>query len=300
MDMFQIDCVLAVAQYRNFTKAAESKHISQPALSQTIAKVEQELGVKLFDRSTRYVYLTTAGQDFLQHALAIREEYDTAWQNMRRYQDITDERLTVGACNTIAHYNLVNLISSFYKQYPQIRLGLNEADSGELIRMLQRSQIDVAFVQMYSDVEHISCKTLANDEVVMMVSSLHRFASQKTILLDRAKNERFILPDQNSCIYRECIQACDMAGFSPNIVSLCTSVATIMELVANNFGVAMLSKRVAMSFLHPGVCMVHITPTIRGTISLAYRSTDVDIPKTAAFVNYSTQWLEAHGYEGNS
>lgn len=297
MDMFQLECVLAVAQYRSFTRAAESKHISQPALSQIIAKVEQELGVKLFDRSTRYVYLTTPGQDFLQYALRIQQEYNCAWKSMQQYQDIQQERLIVGACNTIAYYNLVDLISSFYKQYPQIQIELFEMDSIELFRMLQRSQIDVALVQMYGDVDNISHRTLANDEVVMLVSSLHRFAGQGVIPLPEAKNERFILPDQGSMIYKECMQAFDLAGFKPNIVGQCSNIATIVELVSNGFGVGLLSERIAISYRNPGISIIRITPTITGTISLAFRNSDFDISKTASFVNYSTQWLETLQYK---
>lgn len=297
MDIFQIECVLAVAQYRNFTKAAESKHITQPALSQMIAKVEQELGVKLFDRSTRYVYLTTPGQEFIQHALRIQQEYNTAWKNMQQYQNIQQERLMVGACNIITYYKLIELISSFYKQYPQIQIGLYEADSNELFRMLQRSQIDVAFVQVYSDIDNISWKTLANDEVVMVVSALHRFAFQKSIPLAEIKSERFILPEEGSVICKRCIQACELAGFTPNIVGQCTNVDTIIELVANNFGIGLLSEQIAKSYRHPGISIVRLTPTIAGTISLAFREADFDIPKTATFVNYSTQWLETRQYE---
>lgn len=297
MDMFQLECVLAVAQYRSFTKASESKHISQPALSQIIAKVEQELGVKLFDRSTRYVYLTTPGQEFIQHALRIQQEYHTAWENMQKYQNIEQERLMVGACNTIAYYNLIDLIDSFYKQYPQIQIELYEADSIELFRMLQRSQVDVALVQMYGTIDNISHRTLANDEVVMVVSSLHRFSGQKVVSLSDAKSERFILPAQGSIICKECMQACELAGFKPNIVGQCTNIATIIELAASNFGIGLLSERIAVAYRKPEISIVHITPTIAGTISLAFRSPDFDIPKTAAFVNYSTQWLETLRYE---
>ena len=88
-----------------------------------------------------------------------------------------------------------------------------------------------------------------------------------------------------------------MAGVTYNIVSQCTNVATIIELVAHDFGVGLLSKRVAMSFRSPGVSIVRIVPTISGTISLAFRTADYNAPKTMAFINYSTQWLEAFRYE---
>ena len=95
MDIFQIECILAIAQYRSFTKAAEAVHISQPALSQLVVKVEEELGVKLFERSTRYVYLTMSGNEFLEHALTIQQEYNMAVQKMKRYQFTLVELLVV-------------------------------------------------------------------------------------------------------------------------------------------------------------------------------------------------------------
>lgn len=294
MDIFQIECILAIAQYRSFTKAAEAVHISQPALSQLVVKVEEELGVKLFERSTRYVYLTMSGNEFLEHALTIQQEYNMAVQKMKRYHHLTEERLSVGACNTITYYKLIDLITSFNKQYPQIQINLLEADSRELYHLLQRSQLDIAFAQVYStDIDNISHKVLANDEVVLLVSSLHRLASQETIKLENARNEKFIFPEQDSLIYKECMKVCSLSGFTPNIVCRCTNIVTMVELALNNFGIAMLSKRIAMSHLQRGVTMLMIEPTVHGSLSLAYRSSDAEVSKIATFINYSTQWLDS-------
>lgn len=294
MDIFQIESILAIAQYRSFTKAAEAMHISQPALSQLVVKVEEELGVKLFERSTRYVYLTMSGNEFLEHALTIQQEYNTALQKMKRYHHLTEERLSVGACNTITYYKLIDLITSFNKQYPQIQINLLEADSRELYHLLQRSQLDIAFAQVYStDIDNISHKVLANDEVVLLVSSLHRLASQETIKLENTRNEKFIFPEQDSLIYKECMKVCSLSGFTPNIVCRCTNIVTMVELALNNFGIAMLSRRIAMSHLQRGVTMLMIEPTVHGSLSLAYRSSDAEVSKIATFINYSTQWLDS-------
>ncbi len=89
------------------------------------------------------------------------------------------------------------------------------------------------------------------------------------------------------------MNVCSLAGFTPNIVCRCTNIVTMVELALNNFGIAMLSKRIAMSHLQRGVTMLMIDPTVHGSLSLAYRSSDAEVSKIATFINYSTQWLDS-------
>ena len=127
MDIYQLEYVLAVAKYRNFTRASEELNISQSSLSQQIAKLEDELGVRLFERTTRSVYPSPAGIDFIKHATKIMDECNLAKQTVKKYISAELGKIIIGYIPIIGVYGIPSLITSFQERYLKIKVEFLEA-----------------------------------------------------------------------------------------------------------------------------------------------------------------------------
>lgn len=141
MEMHQLEYVLAVAKYQNFTRASEVLKTSQSSLSQQIIKLENELGISLFVRTTRSVQLSPAGEEFVKHARRIMSEVIEARRCIYEYTSFEKGNLTVGIIPVVGHYRLPNLLSSYKKSFPRVILNLLERQCNELIPMINSHEI---------------------------------------------------------------------------------------------------------------------------------------------------------------
>src|SRR6266404_4066213 len=126
MEMHQLRYVVAVARARNFSRAAEQCHVSQPSLSQQVQKLENELGERLFDRMKREVKLTSHGEAFLHRAARILEEADAAKREAADAKGLLRGTVLVGVLPTIAPYLLPNVMTTFTEKFPGVRIMVQE------------------------------------------------------------------------------------------------------------------------------------------------------------------------------
>jgi DNA-binding transcriptional LysR family regulator len=160
MEMHQLEYVLAVAEYKNFTRAAEEINTSQSSLSQQISKLENELGINLFFRTTRSVQITPAGKEFIRHAKRIMQGVNEARKCINEYVSYEKGELTLGIIPPIGHYRIPNLLSSFKKTFPRVNLQIIEDQCANLFDLLHSSKIDGAFVFGTDSVSNIQFHTL--------------------------------------------------------------------------------------------------------------------------------------------
>lgn len=146
MDLQQMEYVLAVAKYRNFTLAAESCFISQSSLSLQISKLEKELGVRLFDRTTRSIRISQTGQTFVQQATEILQGVDRIRQTMSDYSGLLRGTINIGAITALEKIGFSDLIADFYSRYPGLTLNITHEKSVTLLEALERREIDLVFL----------------------------------------------------------------------------------------------------------------------------------------------------------
>src|SRR6266446_10216258 len=144
MEMQQLRYVVAVARARNFSRAAEQCHVSQPSLSQQIQKLEDELGERLFDRMKREAKLTAHGEAFLHHAVAILAELDAAKREATDAKDLLSGAFAIGVLPTIAPYLLPGVMEGFAKKYPGVEIVMQEDTTAQLVKFLLACEIDLA------------------------------------------------------------------------------------------------------------------------------------------------------------
>jgi len=293
MELHQLEYVLAVAKHGGFTRAAEEINTSQSALSQQISKLENELGVSLFVRTTRSVQITPIGKKFLAYAERIIADVTEARRCIDEYVSEGRGPLSIGMMPAVGYYNIPNLLSSFQKRYPEVDLSIREEQCGDLLTLLYESKIDAALIQNYGPNPHFRFHEILSDYMVAVVNKEHPLASREFIDLLELQNEGFIIPPPNSGHYNLFLSVCLDMGFVPRIALTCSSVRSIMGLVREQVGITVLSSCVAKLDVTPDLVIIPLTPTIPRNIVLALPQ-GVDLsPPLKAFVNYTTQWIEA-------
>lgn len=295
MQLHQLEYVLAVARHHSFTRAAEEINIAQSSLSQQISNLEKELGVNLFTRTTRAVYLSAVGEEFVNHAIRIMSEVGAAQQCIQEYVSMDKGCLRVGVIPVVAHYSIPKLLADFNREFPGIKLSLVESQDDELLDMISSSKLDAAIVQQADINAPFQYFPLYVDNMVLLTNKRHRLAFRKTADLNELRNEKFIITPPNSGHHHDFEKACHAIGFVPNVIMTCSSVKTIMGLTHEGIGISVLSGKVATSMGEDSLALsiLALTPTIERKLYLAVPKGVNISPALKVFVKYTAQWIAA-------
>ncbi|WPC40245.1 LysR family transcriptional regulator [Clostridium sp. JS66] len=296
MNIDTLKYVLALAEYQSYSKAAEEMHISQSSLSKQISKLEGELGVKLFDRTTRHICLTVAGSEFLRHAAKILNDVDEAEKAMQEYCIIQRGELVIGTIPVICYFGLASLIVSFQKRYPGIKLKLKEAETKLLIQLRKNLKIDAAFVTFTDDTELNSTFELfpiITDHIVLVTPQFHPLAAYKSVDFKDIVSEKFVSMTNNSLATEIFINACKKAGFTPDIVYESDHIDMILGFVSSGLGVSLLTSQIAKKFIKGNnIKIVNLNEKINVTIALAIPKEKNLMPGIRAFKKYTLEWFK--------
>lgn len=243
MELRQLRQALVLAETLNFHRAAEQLNMTQPPLSTSIKKLEDELGVLLFERLPSGLRLTTAGEAVLRNA---RSALFFAEQ-MRRAagEGEAGERgqLRLGFVSTAAYGLLPRILRSFRERYPQVELLLEEGVGGDLLRRLDDHELDVALVR-YPLVQDCTAQItmLQREHLVLAVRHDSPLAARPSVDLAELANEAFIISSQqrSPSMHALMLQAFEEAGICPRIVQQAAQISTVLGLVESGIGVAMI------------------------------------------------------------
>ncbi|MEX2213521.1 MAG: LysR family transcriptional regulator [Phycisphaeraceae bacterium] len=238
MDFDQLRYFLQVAERGNFTRAAEDLRISQPALSRSIQKLEDELGQPVFERRTRSVSLTEAGtlmQARAQQVLAILEDARA---------EITDDgqsgRVRVGAIPTIAPYFLPKILQRFSAAFPRASLLVQESTTDLLLKSCTQGEIDLAIVALPVPAKYLEIEPLFEEELLLVMPPNHPLADKSRIRLGDVKPFPFVLLDEAHCLSDNIVSFCRQQSFNPVAVERISQLTMVQELVSLSHGVSMI------------------------------------------------------------
>ncbi|MBT2654578.1 LysR family transcriptional regulator [Bacillus sp. ISL-18] len=294
MNIEQLKYVMAIVKHQHLTNASYEVSISQSSLSKYLIKLEKELGgVQLFDRTTRTVKLTAAGQEFAKYANRILDEYDHLLNEMRTFTHGERGVLSVGTIPVYSSRGLISLFASFQKKYPEIQLDITEKMSSELIGLLKKAELDMAFIALpenFEKLEAFSAYPMIKDEVVLITQKGHPYASRKAISLSEVKNEPFILMNQASTLFQICIDACKKAGFTPDITHESSQIDIIVGLVAEGLGVSLITSKEAEYFSTANISLIRLEKSITHTTALVVSNRMKRSNAMKAFLNHAQDW----------
>lgn len=274
MDLRQLRHFLTLAEECHFGRAAARLHVAQPALSQQVKQLERELGVSLFNRSTRHVELTEAGRHLVEHARVLVAEEERTLAHMRELATGHAGRVSVGFIGTATYDVLPRVARTVRARLPGITLDLRgETLNPELVEGLRSGVFDLAVLRGSVDEEDISTLPLRSEPLVAVVPAHHRLADRPSIPLADLAEEPFVIhPSRHrSSMYDLVLAACGRAGFAPAQVLEVGETATLVVLVAAGHGVALVPASV-QSLHVEGVTYVPLAGTEAVDLVLARRA----------------------------
>lgn len=268
MELLQLKYFQKVALLEHMTKAANELHIAQPALSMMIARLEDDLGVPLFDRTGRQIRLNAYGAAFLRK---VETALHSLEEGRREINDMAGlERGTVKlAATTLNRY--ADLLGGFLSEYPHVRFRIIQAPTEEMkVHMLEHDEVDFCFSSLALELPGICCTPLLTEEIMLAVPPAHRLAGQSSVSLKEVAHESFISLKAGYSIRDSTDEYCRAAGFTPNIVCEGEEPASISRLVSAGLGVALVPEAVRRET--PSLHLLHIEkPLCEWTLHLAWR-----------------------------
>ncbi|TQM14181.1 DNA-binding transcriptional LysR family regulator [Pseudonocardia kunmingensis] len=242
MELQQLRYVVAVAETSNFTRAAERCLVVQSALSHQIARLERELGARLFERTSRRVRLTPAGTAFLPAARQCLDAAERAAAEAAAAVGEVRGRLAVGLISTVAAVDIPAALRAFRERYPHVRVGLRVRASEELVEQVEQGAVDVAFLGLPTSVRPrgVHAHELARDRLVAVVAPDHPLAGEQVVDLRRLAGEVFVDLPARTAGRAESDDAFSAAGLTRDVAFEVTTAFLIARLVEQGLGIAML------------------------------------------------------------
>lgn len=239
MELRQIRQFVVLSELLNFHRAAEALNMSQPPLSISIRKLEQELGVQLFERQARGVTLTEAGMVALPHARGILKGLDAMTDAIDATVDGTGGRLNVGFVGSAVYMLLPRAVPIFRAERPAVDLRLREMTTLEIVRGLETGDLDIGVLRTpVLDTGEVALEPLLKEEIILLMPLNHRMAGQAVVRLEDLRDEPFIGHDRvrTSNYWNLFMGACEAAGFQPKIVEEAAQLHTLIALTESGIG----------------------------------------------------------------
>ncbi len=264
---------LAVADTLHFSRAAERLGIAQPPLSQQIKRLEQILGHRLFDRSTRGVKLTLAGQLLAERARSTLEKIQDDLAQVRRLGRGEEGTLTVGFSGSVVFTDLPAAIEAYRRRYPKVELRLRELSTSAQIAALLDGTLDLAFLRDGDPTEGIQIGTLLRERYVAVLPESHPLARRRVLRVRDLGQQPFVFfaRRMGPLAFDRTVACCERSGFRPNIVQDAPQWPTLVRLVAAGLGVSLAPACLAKVAI-PGAVYREVHAACRTTIDLGIKT----------------------------
>ncbi len=303
MELRQHRYLLTVAQEGHFTRAAEKLFVSQPALSQQIRQLEDELGSVLLDRSGRRVRVTAAGEVLCQHARRVFQELDEARVTLQELEGLQRGSLVVGTVQTVNAYLLPRIVAEFAAAYPAIMLRVEEQSAGEIESGLQEGtlQLGIGFVPPAN--EGIETEPLFEEELVLIVKEEHPLAGRTEVSVRELDGVAMVLLSTAFCTRRLWDTCAGEAGIRPRVLVEMNVIGGILASLSRTMAATVLPALALAGEQAGGLVSIPLRdPTPRRTVGLLWRRNGYQCAASRAFaqtvreVTRSTDALSGVGW----
>lgn len=278
MELRHVRYFVAVAEEKSFTRAAEKLMIAQSPLSQQIKKLEHELGVELFVRTTRSVQLTHAGSVFYERARLLLARSDEAMADAKKAAEGQLGRLSLGFTGTATYELLPALVRAFQERNPDVQLELHsEMLTPAQAEALLEGRIDVGVLRPPVKAEGLVVEVVREEPLVVLMPTQHPLAGARSISLAELAGETFISYPSNppSSVYGVVVDACRRAGFVPKVRQELAETASMVAMVAAGMGIALVPESVRQLRINGATYRRLASPQVTVQLALAYREGEV-------------------------
>jgi LysR family transcriptional activator of glutamate synthase operon len=286
MELRQLRYVEAVARHRHFTRAAEELHVAQSALSHQIRRLEAELGTELFERSSRNVAVTEAGEAVAARARSILAEVDGVRDEIDQLHGLVRGRVSVGALLPAGKLDVPRLLAEFSEAHPGIEVGLHEGTAGDMLGYLLRDEVDAAFSLLAQDPPgEIKAERLSEDEVVAAFPAGAAPAGERVGAAELGRHP-LVTPRSGSAIKQSVDEFFERAGQPLRIALESGDPFLLRCLVSTGFGAAVLPASLTRRE-GPPIEVRRLRPAVRLPVALLWRRRRHRSPAARAFVEFA-------------
>ena len=240
MTLNELRYIVAVAQERNFRRAAEISFISQPALSLAIQKLEKELGLKIFERGKSNISVTPVGTEIVAQAQRALEEVERIREIARQGKDHLAGTLRLGIIYSVGPYLLPDLVAALKKLAPDMPLEIEENITANLETLLLNGKLDVIIIALPFGDSGIATQAVYDEPFEVVVDNEHRWANRRSIKAEELSAEKVLLLDSGHCFSNQVAEACPELNRKGADIQQGTSFETIRNMVASGLGITVL------------------------------------------------------------
>lgn len=292
MEIRQLEYFVSVVETSSFTRAAEKQYVSQPCITHSIRKLEEDLGVDLFDRSQKKALLTDEGKLFYTRACKLLHDLQDTMTEMNDLRNLARGTIKLAIPPMIGSCLFPYLFTSFQTQYPHLTLNVYEEGSFAANRLIEQEELDLGIIILPEE-NHGTLETLrlTQQEILLAVSSDHHLANKKSVTFADLRQEKFILLKTNFFHRHAVLKRCKAEGVDPTIVFNSGQIETVKSLVAHGVGISFL-MRMALERL-PSIVGVSLDPPLHVQIGLAWKKGRQLSPSSRAFINLVSSQTES-------
>ena len=282
-----------VSKVNSFTRAAERLYVSQPAVTNAIRALEDELGIQLFDRSQKQALLTMEGTIFRKHVEQLMNGISNTLEEINSLKNLSSGVLRLGLTPLGGIPACVLLIKNFIESYPNINVSIYESNTETLQKLLIEDKLDIAIVFSGCENNSITYIELAKQELTLCCNKQHRFRRYNVIDIEELKNEKFIFIG-NSPIYTQKIKnSFNTIDFEKNIVLKSNHVQTIKSLISTGCGIAILPESICDT--DDNLITVALSTPIYMQPLVAYKTNHHQSHAAKAILNFIKKEVDING-----
>lgn len=271
MNLRDLHYLITVAECGQFARAAKLCHVSQPSLSIQLKKLEEELGVTIFERSGRQLLITDAGRAIITRAQAALREVDEMRRLGKQFSG-EQQQFRLGIIPTVAPYLLPHYVPRIRKALPQLQLHLVEAQTQTLEDMLTKGALDGIIVALpLETAKTFDSAPIFTERCLIAVPKNHRLASRKRVSSSDLSAEHILLLDDGHCLRNQALTLCQKTGMQENTNFRATSLETLRHMVASGAGITLMPESAAKKS-NGIVYLPCVDPGFTRTIGIAWRS----------------------------
>lgn len=285
MEIESLKCFVVLSDKKKFTEAAFECNMTQSTLSKKIKKMENELGVQLFNRTMHETVLTVEGKKFYKYAKSILMMYD------RALVELQPNTIRLGCMSVLSPYHIPKMLRDFSLSHQHLEFHIKESSARYAIDHID----DFDFILIRTDLldkpsDYVICP-LIDDELCVVVLTLNSLSKQSEIYLSDIKDEAFIFPEKGSGGYEIFYDACKQAGFEPNIVVEMPHTSTMFSFVEENVGISLSFKKVYQEFENPKLKMIPLKDNLHYPIAFVYKKGKILHPIKKEFMEYCKEYF---------
>lgn len=242
MNLRDLKYLVSVAKEQHFARAAKASFISQPTLSMQIKKLEDELGVQIFERSQKSFLVTKVGKEILAKAEIILREAEEIKNIARNSKDPFSGELRIGAFPTLASYFFPKILGKISKKFPKLKLFLVEEKTEVLLQKLQEGEIDAAFIALPIEARDFQVEEIFSEPFLLAVPKNHALAKNKKIQAKNLKNQKLMLLEDGHCMRSQALEVCDIVGAFEQQDFKASSLETLRQMVEIGVGITLMPE----------------------------------------------------------